>query len=67
MRACEKKQRQLAEGLMEERLQALQEYEELLVEAKATQLTAYAAHAAKVLADSAALRVPASAARWVQR
>ena len=67
VRATEKKQRQVGEQQMQERLCRLQGYEEQLCEGQRTHSTQYSEHAEKVLSDASALALPASAARWVRR
>ena len=63
VRATEKKQRQLAEAQIKERLDRLREYEELLRDGEEGHLERYEHQAAKVLGEAAVnLR---TAARWV--
>ena len=64
-RATERKQRALAEQLMEERLESLKAYEAQLKDGERAQLGAYAEAAAKVLADATALTLPHARVRWV--
>jgi len=66
VRATEKKQRQLAEAVMKERLMRLRDYEEQLREGQRLQLDGYEEHAARVLADASSLRTPMGATRWIQ-
>ena len=68
VRATEKKQRQVGEGQLRERLERLREYEELLRAGEEQQLEGYLHHATRVLSEAAAnLPRAAAAARWVQR
>ena len=66
VRSTEKKQRQLAEEQMGERLSRLQQYEEQLNDGQSAQLESYSQAAARVLADSAALSLPWANVRWVK-
>ena len=65
VRATERKQRQLAEEQMAERLERLKAYEEQLADGEDGQLGAYEKHATRVLSEAAANLV--QPARWVQR
>ena len=67
MRACEKKQRQLGEAEMTERLGRLRDYEERLRLGQETQLEMYGEHATAVWVESAALLRPALSTRWAGR
>ena len=67
VRACEKKQRGIAEAEMEERLARLKDYEQRLGDGQLEQLELYGEHAASVLRESSALWQPAMKTRWVCR
>ena len=67
VRATEKKQRQLAEAQMRDRLERLRDYEEQLREGEEQQFDGYRRHAARVLSEAAANLRPTAAPRWVQR
>jgi hypothetical protein len=65
VRATERKQRQLAEAQMAERLERLRDYEALLHSGERAHLREYSEAAAGVLVDAVALRLPAASAQWV--
>ena len=67
VRATERKQRQLAEKTIEERLERLREYEEQLRGGEHSQLELYSEAARKVVTDALALLWPVNSTRWVCR